>query len=37
MFLRQSAYLDENLYRVGYPGHMQEVSKIQRQEVMYVN
>jgi len=37
MFLYQSAYLDQNLYQAGYPGHMHQVQKIQRRERKYVN
>jgi len=37
MFLHQSAYLDRNLYRASYAGHVHQMCKIQRREEKYVN
>jgi hypothetical protein len=37
MFLHQSAYLDNNVYRAGYPGHMNQLGTIPHREVMNMN
>jgi len=37
MFHHQSAYLDRNLYRAGYPGHIDQVSKFRPTAEKYVN
>jgi len=37
MLLPQSAYLDQNMNRAGYPGQMHWELKIQHGEAMYVN
>jgi len=37
IFLNQSAYLDQNLYRAGYSGQIHQDWHIQRMEELYVN
>jgi len=37
MFLHDSAYLDQNLYRAGFPGRMHQEYKIQHRQEKYVN